>query len=52
MVIGRAQKRAAQPAPGDIREISFDRIAFYNIDLVKVALGEPECISLEEFPVY
>ncbi len=52
MVISRAQKRAAQPTPGDIREISFYRIAFYNIDLVKVALGEPERVSLEEFPVH
>src|SRR6476659_8885787 len=42
VVISGAQKRAAQPAPGDIREISFYRIAFNNIDLVKVALGEPE----------
>jgi acyl carrier protein len=52
MVIGRAKKRAAQPTPGDIRETSLYRIAFYNIDLVKVALGEPECVSLEEFPVH
>ena len=51
MVIGRAQKRSAQPTPGDIREISFYRIGFYNIDLIKVPLGEPECVSLEEFPV-
>src|SRR5882757_10279244 len=52
MVIGRSQKRATQPTPGDIREISFYRIAFYNIDLVKVVLREPESVSLEEFPVH
>jgi hypothetical protein len=52
VVISRAQQRAAQPTPGDIREISFYRIGFYNIDLVKVALGEPERVSLEEFPVH
>ena len=52
MVIRRAQKRAAQPTPGDIREISFYWVTFYNIDLVKVALGEPECVSLEKFPVH
>src|SRR5215831_7043242 len=51
-MIGRAQQRAAQSTPGDIRKISFYRIAFYNIDLVKVALGEPECVSLQEFPVH
>ena len=52
MVIGRAQKRAAQPTPSDIGETSLYRIAFYNIDLEKVALREPECVSLEEFPVH
>ena len=52
VVIGRAEKRAAQPTPGDIREISLYRIAFDNIDLVEVALREPECVSLEEFPVH
>src|SRR6266446_5681730 len=52
MVIGRAQKRAAQPTPGDIGETSLYRIAFYNIDLVKVALRESECVSPEEFPVH
>src|SRR6476661_5658718 len=52
MVIGRAQKRAAQPTPGDIRETSLYRVAFYNIDLVKVALREPESVSLEEFRVH
>ena len=52
MVIGRAQKRAAQPTPGDIREISFYWIAFHNVDLVKVALAESERVSLEEFPVH
>ena len=52
MVIGRAQKRAAQPTSCHIRETSLYRVAFYNIDLVKVALREPECVSLEEFPVH
>ena len=52
MVISRAQKRAAQPTPGDIRETSLYRIAFHNIDLVKVAVREPERVSLEEFPVH
>src|SRR5437763_4962744 len=52
MVISRAQKRATQSTPGDIREISLYRVAFYNIDLEKVALREPECVSLEEFPVH
>jgi hypothetical protein len=51
MVIGRAQERAAQPTPGDVREISFYRIAFDNVDLIKVALREPKRVSLEEFPV-
>src|SRR6266403_2999395 len=52
MVISRAQKRSAQPTPGDIRETSLYRIAFHNIDLVKVAVREPERVSLEEFPVH
>src|SRR4029453_12704232 len=52
MVIGRAKKRAAQPTPGDIGETSLYRIAFYNVDLVKVALREPERVSLEELPVH
>ena len=52
MVISGARKRAAQPTLGDIRETSLYRIAFYNIDLEKVALREPECVSLEEFPVH
>src|SRR6476660_6224369 len=52
MVISRAQQCAAQPTPGDIREISFYWIGFYNIDLVKVALTESECVSLEEFSVH
>jgi len=52
MVISRAQKRATQSTPGDIRETSLYRIAFYNIDLEKVALREPECVSLEEFLVH
>ena len=52
MVIRRAQKRSAQSTPGHIREISLYRIAFYNVDLVKIALSESECISLEEFPIY
>jgi hypothetical protein len=52
VVIGRAQKCTAQPTPGDIRETSLYWIAFYNIDLVKIALGEPKRISLEEFPVH
>src|SRR5262249_33688848 len=51
VVIGRAQKRATQPTSGNIRETSFYRVAFYNIDLVTVALSEPECVTLEEFPV-
>src|SRR6266403_3773871 len=51
MVISRAQKRAAQPTSGDIREISLYRTAFHNIDLVKVAVREPERVSREEFPV-
>src|SRR5512142_2167249 len=45
VMIGRAQKRATQPTPGDIRETSFYRFVFHNIDLVKVMLREPECIS-------
>ena len=51
-MISRAQKCAAQPTPGDIRETSLYWIAYYNIDLVKVSLREPECVSLEEFPVH
>src|SRR6516162_4659177 len=51
-MIGRPQKHAAQSTPGDIREISLYRVTFHNIDLVKVALGEPECVSLEKFPVH
>src|SRR5262249_40440634 len=51
VVICRDQKRSTQPTSGNIRETSFYRVAFYNIDLVKVALSEPECVTLKEFPV-
>src|SRR5262245_16998790 len=52
VVIGRAQKRSAQPAPRHIREISLYRIAFYDIDLVKIALSKSECVSLQKLPIY
>src|SRR3954469_21508445 len=52
MVIGGTQERAAQPTSCNIREISFYGIGFYNIDLVKIALGKSECVSLQEFRVY
>src|SRR5262245_4343307 len=52
MMIGRAQKRAAQSTSGNIREISFYRIAFCNINLVEVSLGEPKCVTIEKFPVH
>jgi hypothetical protein len=52
VVIGRAQKGATQATPGDIRKISLYWVAFYNIHLVKVALGEPERVSIKEFPVH
>src|SRR5206468_825125 len=51
VMVSRAEERSAQSASRDIREISLNWIRLHNVDLVKVAISESECISLEEFSV-
>ena len=51
VMVSRAKKRPAQSASRHIREVSLDRIGLRNIDLVEIALGESECVSLEKFPI-
>ena len=51
VMIRRAQKRSAQPAPRHIGEISLYRIAFDNVNVVEVALSESERVLIEKLPV-